>query len=191
MRAAAHAQSGPRTQNAVEISGGMEAVDAESGKIFYSNTHRLVKDRTVLIISRIEDVQSLSGRQPVEIYRKTVDFGEVRTRQWRLTFSRMERDEFTPERDPMTVYYDIDKLKFPMTVTGWVSGDSFMPFGGHNRKKLSDLFVDNKLSIADKDRVEILRCNGEILWVIGIRAGNYCRVDANTKQILKISANKS
>jgi hypothetical protein len=36
--------------------------------------------------------------------------------------------------------------------------------------------------------VEILRCGGKILWVIGVRAGNHYRVTPTTRQILKITA---
>ena len=100
----------------------------------------------------------------------------------------MDRDAFAPERDPLTAYFDMDALCFPMTVTGWEKGDSFVPFGSNCHKKLSDLFIDQKLSIEDKNKVEILRCGGKILWVIGIRAGNHYRVKPTTRQILKITA---
>jgi hypothetical protein len=36
--------------------------------------------------------------------------------------------------------------------------------------------------------VEILRCGGKILWVIGVRASNHYRVTPTTRQILKITA---
>jgi tRNA(Ile)-lysidine synthase len=117
-----------------------------------------------------------------------IDNGVLATHSWRLQFDVMDRDAFAPERDPLTVYFDMDLLCFPMTITGWEKGDSFVPFGSHCHKKLSDLFIDQKLSIGEKDRVEVLRCGGKILWVIGIRAANHFRVTPDTTQILKITA---
>ena len=160
----------------------------ESGKIFYSNTHRLVKDRNTLIISNLNDVKADNGRAPVMFRRSDVDAGRLDTHSWHLKMELIVCDEFTPERDPKTAYFDMDKLCFPMTVTGWERGDSFVPFGSSCHKKLSDLFIDQKLSLGDKNKVEILRCGGKILWVIGIRAGNHYRVTPTTRQILKITA---
>ena len=159
-----------------------------SGKIFYSNTHRLVKDRNTLIISHLNDVETISGRRPIMLQPSDIDNGVLATHSWRLQFDVMDRDAFAPERDPLTVYFDRDLLCFPMTITGWEKGDSFVPFGSHCHKKLSDLFIDQKLSIGEKDRVEVLRCGGKILWVIGIRAANHFRVTPDTTQILKITA---
>ena len=161
-----------------------------SGKVFYSNTHRLVKDRNTLIISHLNDVATISGRQTIMLQLPDIDKGVLETHSWRLQFELMDCDSFAPERDPLTVYFDMDLLCFPMTITGWEKGDSFVPFGSHCHKKLSDLFIDQKLSLGEKDRVEVLRCGGKILWVIGIRAANHCRVTQSTSQILKITASQ-
>ena len=165
-------------------------LESESGKIFYSNSHRLVKDRDTLIVSRLEDVKAANGRAQVIVLRSAVDAGVLKTHFWTLRMEVMERDAFTPVRDPLTVYFDLDKLRFPMSVTGWVPGDSFVPFGSPHRKKLSDLFIDNKLSRSEKDCVEVLRCDDNIFWVIGIRPGNCCRVTQSTVRILKITAER-
>ena len=161
---------------------------ADSGKIFYSNTHRLVKDRNTLIISPLSDVQSLSGRKSLLVVPSDIHKGVLTTHSWTLAFELMECDAFTPVRDPLTAYFDVDQLCFPMTITGWERGDSIVPFGSSCHKKLSDLFVDMKLSISDKDKVEVLRCGGKILWVIGLRNCNHCKVTVSTRQILRITA---
>lgn len=160
----------------------------ESGKIFYSNTHRLVKDRNTLIISNLNDVKADTDRTQIVLGRADVDAGMLDIHTWHLRMEVIECDEFVPERDSKTAYFDIDKLSFPMTVTGWERGDCFVPFGSSCHKKLSDLFIDQKLSLGDKSKVEILRCGGKILWVIGIRASNYYRVTPSTRQILKMTA---
>jgi tRNA(Ile)-lysidine synthase len=57
------------------------------------------------------------------------------------------------------------------------------------RKKLSDFFVDQKLSLFEKENTWILtdgKC-GDIIWVVGQRTDNRFRIDEQTKQILRIS----
>ncbi len=161
---------------------------SESGKIFYSNTHRLVKDRNLLIITHLHEVATVNGRHPIVFYRADIDKGVVDSNSWHLRMEVIDCDAFAPERDPLTAYFDLDKLCFPMLITGWERGDSIVPFGSSRHKKLSDLFIDQKLTLGDKERVEILRCSGVILWIIGIRPSNYCRVTPHTTQILKITA---
>ena len=161
---------------------------SESGKIFYSNTHRLVKDRNSLIITHLHEVATVNGRLPIMLHRADIDKGFFDTHVWHLKMEIIDCDAFAPERDPFTAYFDFDTLCFPMLVTGWERGDTIVPFGSRRHKKLSDIFIDQKLTLGDKERVEILRCGGVILWIIGLRPSNYCRVTPRTTQILKITA---
>ena len=57
----------------------------------------------------------------------------------------------------------------PFAVRNWQPGDRFRPFGlqGH-RKKLQDLFVDRKVSRADRARIPlVLDAQDRIVWVVG------------------------
>lgn len=52
----------------------------------------------------------------------------------------------------------------------WRKGDRFRPYGMKGSRLVSDLLSDAKYSVAEKRRVRILTRNGEILWVVGLRA---------------------
>ncbi|MBN1670350.1 MAG: tRNA lysidine(34) synthetase TilS [Kiritimatiellae bacterium] len=59
--------------------------------------------------------------------------------------------------------------KAPLLVRSWRPGDRIHPLGLDGSKKLQDLFVDAKLPRAQRNRVPVLECAGEIVWVPGYR----------------------
>ena len=89
--------------------------------------------------------------------------------------------------DNSTIYCDFEKINFPLSLRTWQHGDYFYPINGIGRKKISDLYTNNKLSSFEKAHTQLLcDANNEIIWVIGIRADNRFKVSKNTNKILKI-----
>nr|HRZ98966.1 tRNA lysidine(34) synthetase TilS [Paludibacter sp.] len=84
------------------------------------------------------------------------------------------------------VHLDVEKLDFPLTLRRWNEGDNFIPFGMEQRKKVSDFFIDLKLSLIEKERSWLLLSNTEIVWIIGKRIDNRFRVSDKSKKILQI-----
>jgi tRNA(Ile)-lysidine synthase len=155
------------------------ALHKEPGKLFYSSTHRLIKDREYLLISSIEQANVCSYTIHTE---KGVWNGPIN-----LSFEKTIVDQtFSPEKDKSSASFDYDKLKFPLTLRTWRSGDWFVPFGMKGRKKLSDYFSDLKYSRIDKEQTWLL-CSGEnILWIVGERTDERFRVDKATKCVLLV-----
>jgi tRNA(Ile)-lysidine synthase len=58
----------------------------------------------------------------------------------------------------------------------WRRGDRLSPYGMRGSKLVSDLFVDAKLSAADKKAVWLLEADGLVLWVLGLRASRHYAV---------------
>ncbi|MCQ2253678.1 MAG: tRNA lysidine(34) synthetase TilS [Bacteroidales bacterium] len=164
------------------------SLDGEPGKTFSSPTHTILKDRSHLIISEASSKGNTDSIATIKI--GEIPAPSIKTKSHTLEQELIKPADFCPERNARVMYLDIDKLRAmegELTITGWQPGDSITMFGG-KKKKVQDLLVDQKLSLLDKNRVEILRKGHTILWVIGIRASNYCRVDQSTKDILKITA---
>ena len=155
-----------------------QRLDGEAGKLFFSDTHCLLKDRDFLIIKKKEE-------------RKSDD--EITVSSWeemeKLGFS-VEPHEVNGsvpfERDPNVLYVDAAKIAFPLTLRHWREGDAFQPFGLYGKKKLSDLFKDAKSSRFDKQKTWILCCNGQIVWVVGLRSDQRFCLDFDTKHFYKI-----
>ena len=82
---------------------------------------------------------------------------------------------------------DAHKVVFPLTVRRVENGDWMIPYGMQGRKLLSDLMTDNKLSVFDKRRqLVVVDAQGVIVWAVGLRTDNRCRVDADTQEVLEL-----
>jgi len=158
-----------------------ESVNAASGKQFFSTTHRLVKDRSKMIITPIGD----------EEYRKFYipeGTGQI-FEPVHLEFIIIDKTPgFRIPSEPNIACLDYDLLSFPLLIRKWQSGDYFRPLGMKHRKKLSDFLVDQKISIVDKENLWLLLNNEDIVWVINQRIDERYKITPGTKQILMIKS---
>jgi tRNA(Ile)-lysidine synthase len=65
-------------------------------------------------------------------------------------------------------------------------GDRMTPFGMEGAKKLHDVFIDEKVSLAERDRWPILCDDRGVLWVIGLKQDERTRVTDGTAQVLRV-----
>ena len=155
-------------------------LDGISGKIFNSDTHRLLKDRKKLIISKIENIDSTE----LAISENLEEIFSPIQLQFLL---QNNSSDFQVSTQSNRVHIDADKLKFPLIVRTWREGDSFVPFGMKGHKKISDLYIDQKLSLHEKEKTYLLVSGEEIVWVIGLRLDNRYRITDKSKRILEVS----
>ena len=86
-----------------------------------------------------------------------------------------------------TEYVDAGKVKFPLCVRSWKDGDSFVPLGMKHRKKVSDFFIDLKISRAEKSRIPIVESEGNIVWVAGCRIDERYKITPASTEVYKLS----
>jgi len=158
------------------------ALDDISGKQFYSSTHRLLKDRDQLIITRRRK-KSIIEAGPIFINEKDVSISEPLNIQ--ITNPRFSENMKIPA-SRFIAFLDRDKLKFPLELRKWRKGDYFYPLGMKTRKKISDFFIDNKFSIIDKENTWLLCSGRRIVWIVGYRIDNRFKIGPNTQRIIQL-----
>jgi len=154
-------------------------IQSESGKQFFTMTHRILRDRNRLII------EELNWNKATKIIINSEE--DLLIGDTFLTAKILTPDEFDPGDDPTIAYFDADTLDYPMQIRNWRAGDYFYPFGMKGRKKLSDLFIDRKIPVYLKEKCLIMESNNSIIWVIGVRSDNRFRVSDGTRKILELS----
>ena len=150
-----------------------------SGKIFYSPTHRLIKDREYLLL---ESIKYISEENKFLIQQND---RKINT-PVKLIIEHFPNKNHVISKSKQIASVDFDKLKFPLTLRKWKKGDSFFPFGMDNKKKLSDFFIDQKFSLTEKENTWLLCSGNKIVWIISHRMDNRFRITEKTKTIYTI-----
>ncbi|PRX46412.1 tRNA lysidine(34) synthetase TilS [Salegentibacter salegens] len=152
-------------------------MDAQPGKMVFSASHRLIKDREHLLLTEIDRTENKTYK-----IAKDEDFAMLPMG----TFSFSEVKEIK-EKTPNCIYVDPQKLDYPLTVRKRQEGDLFYPFGMKGKKKLSDFFKDKKLSLPEKENSWLLCSGDKIVWVINQRADRRFSITSPGQKIIKIT----
>jgi len=155
-----------------------------SGKQFFSSTHKLLKDREFLIISKIENTEKTSEYIINEV-RNIILINKGFDDELKLKMSLMTKEsDFTINKNENIALIDFEKINFPLRLRKWTTGDFFVPLGMKNKKKISDFFIDKKINIFEKEKIWILEDKKHIIWVLGQRIDNRVKITKDTKKIL-------
>lgn len=153
--------------NSSQVSDIFNTLTQGERKVFYSNTHTIVKSRDTLILSRLveqEDIVNSTPTLEIEIVENTPSF------------------KITPNL--RVAYVDADKVDInKLNLKKWEDGDYFIPFGMKGRKKISDYFIDEKYTENEKKNQWLLTYKGDIIWVVNKRSDNRFRISKETTRI--------
>ena len=144
-----------------------EALGGQSGKTFFSPTHRVTIERDGLELMPI----CQQNDTPLEV-----------------SYEQIEKNaDFQIDKSQNIAQLDYDKLTFPLQLRKWQAGDRFHPLGMKGSKLLSDFFVDQKMTTRQKEGCYVLTtADKEIVWVVGRRIDDRFKVTDQTKTILKV-----
>ncbi len=152
---------------------------SDSGRQFFSSTHRIIKDRDYLIVTPIEQEK----QEEIVITKETTKIEEPLCASFRM----IPKAEFRLNKNKNKAYFDADLLEFPLKIRNWQSGDAFVPFGMTGLKKLSDYFIDNKYALHQKEKTPLLTSGYDIIWIMGERSDDRYKITAHTKTIFEVT----
>ncbi len=156
-------------------------LDSQPGKRFFSGSHGLLKDRDHLIVYP-RDEEAPAGETTIEEKNSSITAGGIH-----FEISLFDRpDPLIWPEDEQTALLDHQKLRFPLVLRPWQPGDRLIPLGMTGHKKVSDLLVDAKLPLTKKQKVLVLACGQDIVWVAGIKVDNRYKITKNTKTVFSI-----
>ena len=156
-------------------------LSAQPGKHLLSKTHRLVKDRDTLLLSKRqnEDIslklnQIHEGDQQILLNDVSIHFEEL-----------AQKELGGLDFNVNTANFDKNLLTYPLSVRKWGKGDYFYPIGMKGKKKLSKFFIDEKYSLFQKENIWLLCSGSDVIWVIGKRMDDRYKITDKTIHILK------
>ncbi len=159
----------------------------ETGKQFFSETHRVVTDRKSLFIvpKNVERENYLSFVQLPN---------QIVFNNYKIQCSIVAVQELNIKPSNRYAYFDADKIEFPLLIRYYKEGDYFYPFGMSKpktpekvgKKKLSKYFKDEKFSLLDKENTAVLFSGEKLIWLLGHRIDDRYKVTEKTKSVLKM-----
>ncbi|MBP5365090.1 MAG: tRNA lysidine(34) synthetase TilS [Bacteroidales bacterium] len=151
------------------------------GRIYISPKYRAIVDRyNIIVLSRDREVEE--SEFDIE-----ADKTEITT-PIHLKLRHIPIDSnYVISRDHCIAHFDASKIYYPLTLRRWRNGDTFRPLGMKGFKKLSDFFVDNKLSRSEKEDVWVLESGGEVVWIVGLRIDDRFKITETTTEVLEIN----
>ena len=85
--------------------------------------------------------------------------------------------------------FDYDKLNGELFCRTRKTGDLIRLQKG--RKKIKELYIDEKVPREERERLPLIAAGDEILWAVGLRTAQAGRPDEHTKTYLHIRTEKA
>jgi tRNA(Ile)-lysidine synthase len=152
----------------------------ETGKYIQSATHRILKNRNWLIIA--PNISAKAETILIEEKDKQIEFP-----QGKLSFELLQITNHKPQTTNLIAQLSASEIKFPLLLRKWKQGDYFYPLGMKKKKKLNRFFIDQKLSLTQKEKTWVIEMDRKIIWVVGLRIDDRFKIADTTKNILQLT----
>ncbi len=158
-----------------------DVIIGKTGGQLFTSTHRIVKNRNMVVVSPIEKMTNPVYIIPSIEELKGIPFISSAT-------SVKISSGFALTDNKLTAFIDENEVEYPVIIRKWQNGDFFYPLGMKTKKKVSDFLIDIKKSLTEKERIYVLESGGKIAWVIGERIDDRFRIKPSSKKALIIKA---
>ena len=153
---------------------------SETGKYIQSATHRILKNRNWLIIAPNESTEA----ETILIEEKDK---QIEYPQGKLSFEFQPTTNHKPQTTNLVAQLNAADIKFPLLLRKWKPGDYFYPLGMQKKKKLNRFFIDQKLSLTQKEKAWVIEMDKKLIWVVGLRIDDRFKITGQTKTVLQLT----
>ncbi|MES2850113.1 MAG: tRNA lysidine(34) synthetase TilS [Bacteroidota bacterium] len=160
-----------------QVTDAIALLKSETGKYIQSSTHRIIKNRNWLIIAPNDTAAAQNILIEAGDDEIIFDAGEIKIKRTTVV-------EHKIKQSTLLAQLDINDIEFPLLLRKWKQGDYFYPLGMNKKKKLSRFFIDQKLSLPQKENTWVVEMNKKIIWIVGMRIDNRFKITAQTQQLL-------
>lgn len=87
---------------------------------------------------------------------------------------------------PGVHYLDLAAIRWPLTLRTWQNGDRMVPLGMTQSRRLSDIFVDQKVPVPHKRRAVVFEDARSIVCLSGFRIADHVKMNEETNELLRI-----
>lgn len=133
-----------------------------------------------------------SDTKAVEFYLSDMSDGiyEVETDEGALTFHIEKNTSLDLSEKGYTKLMNCDILKSKLSVRHRRSGDYMVIDSDGRKKKLKDMLIDLKIPREERDGILLLAADSEILWIVGYRMSERCKVGKSDSEIYRVTFTK-
>ena len=152
------------------------------GRMFYAKGYSLLIDRTHMLLRTVsramDDAEYILSEEGV--------FELPDGLSLKIERVKLKDGWSIPKTNDMCAL-DVKYVSSSLKLRRPVVGDRMRPFGMNGTKLLSDLYTDAKLSRIDRQRQWVLCHEDDIVWAVGVRTSELCRLRGNEREVLLIS----
>jgi tRNA(Ile)-lysidine synthase len=147
-------------------------MEAPTGKFIVSDTHRVLKNREWMLIEKLEYKEQ--SYVVIEKMNSETPFAEGV-----IMMDKVSHEPINTDRHVACI--GERHIKWPLILRPWKAGDYFYPLGMKKKKKISRFLTDLKLSKTEKERQWVLESDKKIIWVVGRRIDERCKLKSNNQ----------
>ncbi|MEO6220763.1 MAG: tRNA lysidine(34) synthetase TilS [Ginsengibacter sp.] len=163
----------------------IKLLKSDTGKYISSATYKIIKNRKWIIIAphntlKASNILINESDREIEFINGKVKIETEVNHHNKITDSKA------------IALLDIDTITFPLLLRKWKQGDYFYPLGmkkksgALSKKKLSKFFIDQKMSLTEKEKVWVIESNKKIVWILNNRIDDRFKVTERTMNLLRI-----
>jgi tRNA(Ile)-lysidine synthase len=153
----------------------LELLQSTSGRLVETATHRIIRDRQWLLITTLAEQEA-----PLIVIEK--ERTHIVTTDGHLKIKETGKTVIPTAANIACL--DKHAVQYPLLLRRWKQGDYFYPLGMRKKKKVSRFFIDQKLSLLQKEKMWVLESGKRIVWVVGMRIDDRFKITESTKDVL-------